>query len=68
MTHGGIAELKHDPGADGFCMQRFFTTEAAFTTSLTLPEVRCVSTNGPRPTDRLKTVPGIALTTSKASA
>ena len=25
-----IAELKHDLGADGFCMQKFFATEAAF--------------------------------------
>jgi hypothetical protein len=25
-----IAELKHDLGADGFCMQNFFATEAAF--------------------------------------
>lgn len=27
------------------------------TTAPALPEVGCVSTNGPRPTDRLKTVP-----------
>ncbi len=25
-----IAELKHDLGADGFCLQQFFATEAAF--------------------------------------
>jgi hypothetical protein len=25
-----IGELKHDLGADGFCMQKFFATEAAF--------------------------------------
>jgi hypothetical protein len=25
-----IAELKHDPGTDGFCTQKFFATEAAF--------------------------------------
>ena len=25
-----IAELKHDLGADGFCLQKFFATEAAF--------------------------------------
>ena len=25
-----IAELKHDLGADGFCMKQFFATEAAF--------------------------------------
>ncbi|MBV8808425.1 MAG: hypothetical protein JO033_07090 [Acidobacteriaceae bacterium] len=25
-----IAELKHDLGADGFCMQKFFATEGAF--------------------------------------
>jgi Transposase DDE domain group 1 len=25
-----IAELKHDLGADGFCMQKFYATEAAF--------------------------------------
>jgi DNA-directed RNA polymerase subunit N (RpoN/RPB10) len=25
-----IAELKHDLGADGFCMHKFFATEAAF--------------------------------------
>ena len=25
-----IAELKHDLGADGFCLRKFFATEAAF--------------------------------------
>ena len=25
-----IAELKHDLGADGFCLKEFFATEAAF--------------------------------------
>jgi hypothetical protein len=29
------------------------------TAAPTLPEVGCVSTNGPRPTDRLKTVPSL---------
>jgi DNA-directed RNA polymerase subunit N (RpoN/RPB10) len=29
-----IGELKHDLGADGFCMQKFFATEAAFRTVL----------------------------------
>ena len=31
-----IAELKHDLGADGFCLQPFFATEAAFQTVLLL--------------------------------
>jgi DNA-directed RNA polymerase subunit N (RpoN/RPB10) len=31
-----IAELKHDLGADGFCMKRFFATEAAFRAVLLL--------------------------------
>ena len=31
-----IAELKHDLGADGFCMQSFFATEAAFQAVLLL--------------------------------
>jgi hypothetical protein len=31
-----IAELKHDLGADGFCMQKFFATEAAFRAVLLL--------------------------------
>jgi hypothetical protein len=31
-----IAELKHDLGADGFCLQEFFATEAAFQTVLLL--------------------------------
>jgi hypothetical protein len=31
-----IAELKHDLGADGFCMKQFFATEAAFRTVLLL--------------------------------
>ena len=31
-----IAELKHDLGADGFCLQRFFATEAAFRAVLLL--------------------------------
>jgi hypothetical protein len=31
-----IAELKHDLGADGFCMQQFFATEAAFRAVLPL--------------------------------
>ena len=31
-----IAELKHDLGADGFCMQQFFATEAAFRSVLLL--------------------------------
>jgi hypothetical protein len=31
-----IAELKHDLGADGFCMQQFFATEAAFRAVLLL--------------------------------
>lgn len=30
MSRIGIAELKHDPGADGFCLRKFFATEAAF--------------------------------------
>jgi hypothetical protein len=29
-----IAELKHDLGADGSCMQKFFATEAPFRTVL----------------------------------
>jgi hypothetical protein len=36
-----IAELKHDPGADGFCLKQFFATEAAFRA------VRCYSTCSP---------------------
>ena len=31
-----IAELKHDLGADGFCMKQFFATEAAFRAVLLL--------------------------------
>ena len=31
-----IAELKHDMGADGFCMKQFFSTEAAFRSVLLL--------------------------------
>jgi Transposase DDE domain group 1 len=31
-----IAELKHDLGADGFCLKQFFATEAAFQTVLLL--------------------------------
>ena len=31
-----IAELKHDLGADGFCLQQFFATEAAFQAVLLL--------------------------------
>ena len=31
-----IAELKHDLGADGFCLQEFFATEAAFQSVLLL--------------------------------
>ena len=31
-----IAELKHDLGADGFCLQQFFATEAAFRAVLLL--------------------------------
>jgi DNA-directed RNA polymerase subunit N (RpoN/RPB10) len=31
-----IAELKHDLGADGFCLQQFFATEAAFQAILLL--------------------------------
>src|SRR5579863_9208750 len=31
-----IAELKHDLGADGFCLKRFFATEAAFRAVLLL--------------------------------
>src|SRR3954447_20448579 len=31
-----IAELKHDLGADGFCLQQFFATEAAFRAILLL--------------------------------
>src|SRR5438067_2814160 len=31
-----IAELKHDLGADGFCLKQFFDTEAAFRTVLLL--------------------------------
>jgi hypothetical protein len=31
-----IAELKHDLGADGFCLQEFFATEAAFRAVLLL--------------------------------
>jgi hypothetical protein len=31
-----IAELKHDLGADGFCLREFFATEAAFQTILLL--------------------------------
>lgn len=31
-----IAELKHDPGADGFCLKSFFATEAAFRSVLLL--------------------------------
>jgi DNA-directed RNA polymerase subunit N (RpoN/RPB10) len=31
-----IAELKHDLGADGFCLKKFFATEAAFRSVLLL--------------------------------
>jgi hypothetical protein len=31
-----IAELKHDLGADGFCLKEFFATEAAFQAVLLL--------------------------------
>jgi hypothetical protein len=31
-----IAELKHDLGADGFCLKQFFATEAAFRAVLVL--------------------------------
>lgn len=31
-----IAELKHDLGADGFCLKQFFATEAAFRAILLL--------------------------------
>jgi hypothetical protein len=31
-----IAELKHDLGADGFCLKEFFATEAAFQAILLL--------------------------------
>lgn len=31
-----IAELKHDLGADGFCLKQFFATEAAFRAVLLL--------------------------------
>ena len=31
-----IAELKHDLGADDFCLQEFFATEAAFRSILLL--------------------------------
>jgi hypothetical protein len=31
-----IAELKHDPGADGFCLKQFFAPEAAFRAVLLL--------------------------------
>jgi len=31
-----IAELKHDLGADGFCLKEFFATEAAFRALLLL--------------------------------
>ncbi|MFB3828223.1 MAG: hypothetical protein ACE15B_15750 [Bryobacteraceae bacterium] len=31
-----IAELKHDLGADGFCLKEFFVTEAAFRAVLLL--------------------------------
>ena len=31
-----IAELKHDLGADGFCMKQFFATDAAFRAVLLL--------------------------------
>ena len=31
-----IAELKHDLGADGFCLKEFFATEAAFRAVLLL--------------------------------
>ena len=31
-----IAELKHDLGADGFCLKEFFATEAAFRSVLLL--------------------------------
>ena len=33
---GSIAELKHDLGADGFCLKKFFATEAAFRAVLLL--------------------------------
>jgi hypothetical protein len=31
-----VVELKHDLGADGFCMKQFFATEAAFRAVLLL--------------------------------
>jgi hypothetical protein len=31
-----VAELKHDLGADGFCLKQFFATEAAFRAVLLL--------------------------------
>src|ERR1035438_3032107 len=36
-----IAELKHDLGADGFCLQEFFATEAAFQAVLLLVNHHC---------------------------
>ncbi|HSW50444.1 MAG TPA: transposase, partial [Bryobacteraceae bacterium] len=35
-----IAELKHDLGADGFCLKEFFATEAAFRSVLLLFNLR----------------------------
>ena len=35
-TENRIAELKHDLGADGFCLKQFFATEAAFRAVLLL--------------------------------
>ncbi len=35
-----IAELKHDLGADGFCLQKFFGTEAAFRAVLLVFQIR----------------------------
>jgi hypothetical protein len=35
-TDNRIAELKHDLGADGFCLKEFFATEAAFRSVLLL--------------------------------
>jgi hypothetical protein len=44
-----IAELKHDLGADGFCLKQFFATEAAFRAVLLLFNLRptLLSTQGP---------------------
>jgi hypothetical protein len=52
-----IAELKHDLGADGFCLKQFFATEAAFQAILLLfnllaefqRALACPSTANPLP-------------------